>query len=90
MGKLDFPCPSDELSEALRGYQKDLFIYPVKSAATGSQPVGQSIEGQSLDDLFEQENPQRRRTALLSWSDRPADEWLLVEYPSSKISELNP
>jgi hypothetical protein len=89
MGKVDFPCPSDELSDALRGYQKDLFIYPVKPTATGSLPAGQTIEGQSLGALFEQDNPKKRRTALLSWSDRREDEWLLVEYPSSKISELN-
>jgi hypothetical protein len=89
MRKVDFPCPSGELAEALRGFHKDLFMYPGKGAATGSQPAGQSIEWQSPGDFFEQDNPHKRRTALLSWSDRRDFEWLLVEYPSSKISELS-
>ncbi|MFI5459037.1 MAG: hypothetical protein ACHRXM_26710 [Isosphaerales bacterium] len=86
-GKLDFPCPSGELSEALRRYQRDLVIYPVMPTSTGSQPAGQAIKWQSLNDLADRDNPQKRRTFLLSWSDRE-DEWLLSEYPSSKLPEL--
>jgi hypothetical protein len=87
-GEVDFPCPSEELSEALRRYKKDLFFYPVEPISAGSEPAGQTIERQSLDELADRDNPEKRRTFLLSWSDRE-DEWLLVEYPSWKISELN-
>jgi len=86
-GEVDFPCPSGELSEALRHYQTDLVIYPVMPTSTGSQPVGQIIKWQSLDEIADRDNPKKRRTFLLSWSDSE-DEWLLSEYPSSKLPEL--
>jgi hypothetical protein len=86
-GVVDFPCPSNELSEVLRRSKRELFLYPVKPISTGSQPAGQTIKRQSLDELADQDNPQKRRTFLFTWSDRE-DEWLLVEYPSWKISEL--
>ncbi len=87
-GRVDFPCPSEELSEALRRYKKDLFFYPVEPISSGLLPAGQTIERQRLDELADRDNPHKRRTFLLSWSDRE-EEWLLVEYPSWKIPELN-
>jgi hypothetical protein len=78
----------EELSEALRRYKKDLFFYPVEPSSSGPLPAGQTIERQRLNELADRDNPHKRRTFLLTWSDRE-DEWLLVEYPSWKISELN-
>ena len=86
-GQVDFPCPSEELSDALRHYKKDLFLYPVEPISTGPKPAGQVIGRERLDELADRNNPQKRRTFLLTWSDRQ-DEWLLVEYPSSKLPEL--
>jgi hypothetical protein len=85
-GELDFPCPSGELSEELRRYQRDLVIYPIKPISTRAQSAGGAIKWQHLDEVFERDNPQKRRTVLLSWSDCE-DEWLLVEYPSSELEE---
>jgi hypothetical protein len=87
-GVVDFPCPSDELTEVLRRSKRELFLYPVVPIPAGSEPVGQTIKWQSLDSLVDRDNPQKRRILLFSWSDRE-EEWLLVEYPASKISELH-
>lgn len=86
-GEVDFPCPSEELSEALRRYKRDLFFFPVEPSSMPSPPAGQTIEGARFGELVDRDNPAKRRTWLLSWSDRD-DEWLLVEYPASKIPEL--
>ncbi len=85
-GKLDFPCPSGELSEELRRCQRDLVIYPIKPISAPAQSAGLAIKWQHLDEVLERDNPQKRRTVLLSWSDRE-EEWLLVEYPSWKLDE---
>jgi hypothetical protein len=86
---VDFPCPSSELSEALRRYHKNLFIYAPKPAAAGSQPSGQAIKWQGLNELSDRDNPEKSRTFFLSWSDRE-DDWMLAEYPSSRLRELKP
>ncbi len=47
-GKVDFPCPSCELSGALRGYSKDIFIYTLPAGPIKSRPHGQTINSQGL------------------------------------------
>jgi hypothetical protein len=86
-GEVDFPCPSEELSDALRAYHKDLFVYPVDPASMEPKPSGQAIGWERLDDLLDRDGPEGRRTFLLSWSDRD-DEWVLSEYPASLLPEL--
>ncbi len=86
-GEVDFPCPAQELSEVLRRHKKDLFLYPLESKSIEPQPVGQPIECRRLDEIADRDNLDRRRIFAFSWADRD-DEWLLVEYPSRKISEL--
>ncbi|MHB1558549.1 MAG: hypothetical protein ACYC61_13915 [Isosphaeraceae bacterium] len=86
-GEVDFPCPSEELSEALRRYRKDLFVFPIGPDSPEPEPSGQPIEWRRLDDLLVREGLDASRTFLLSWSDR-ADGWLLSEYPASKLPEL--
>jgi hypothetical protein len=86
MGKLDLPCPGEELAEALRSYHKDLFVYPIGPAPVEPEPKGQPIEWERLGELLDREGPEGRRTFLLSWSDLQ-DGWLLVEYPSWKLDD---
>ena len=88
-GKVDFPCPSSELSQALRRYQKDLFIYSPEPASSESKPSGQLIKWQGLNDLSDRDNPENSRTFVLSWTDREGD-WMLAEYPSSSLREVKP
>ncbi len=86
-GKVDFPCPSGELSSALRGYSKDIFLYTLPAGPMQSRPHGQTINSQGLNDLSDTDNPEHRRTFLLAWSDRDGD-WMLAEYPSSRLPEV--
>ncbi len=86
-GRVDFPCPSEELSDALRAYHKDLFVYPADPDAMEPRPSGQPIGCERLDELFDREGVEGRRTLLLSWSDR-GDWWVLSEYPASLLPEL--
>ena len=44
-GKVDFPCPSEELSDALRAYHKDIFVYPVDPTSMEPRPSGQPSGG---------------------------------------------
>jgi hypothetical protein len=88
-GIVDFPCPSGELSEALRRYQNDLLIYAPKPISTGSKPSGQAIKSQGLNDLSDRDNPEKSRTFFFSWSDRE-DDWMLAEYPTSRLREVQP
>jgi hypothetical protein len=85
-GVVDFPCPSGELTEVLRRSKRELFLYPVVPIPSGSEPTGQTIKWQSLDELADRDNADKARTFLLSWSDRD-DEWLLTEYPSWKLED---
>jgi hypothetical protein len=85
MGKLDLPCPGDELAEALRSYHKDLFVFPVGPALEELKPAGEAIGQERLGELWYREIPDRR-AFLLSWSDRQ-DQWLLEEYPSRKLDD---
>jgi hypothetical protein len=84
--RIDLPCPGEELAELLRRYKKDLFFYPIEPVLAGSQPAGETIDGQRFGELADRDNPQQRRTFLLSWSDRD-EEWLLEEYPSWKLDD---
>jgi hypothetical protein len=83
--RIDFPCPGEELSELLRRYKKDLFVYPVGPALEELKPAGEEIGQERLGELWYREVPDRR-AFLLSWSDRP-DRWLLEEYPSWKLDD---
>jgi hypothetical protein len=87
MRKLDLPCPGEELAEALRSYHKDLFVYPIGPSLAEPEPKGQAFKWERLGELADREDLEGRRTFLLAWSDLP-DEWLLTEYPRSKLPEL--
>jgi hypothetical protein len=86
-GEVDFPCPSGELSEALRRYDKKLFLFPAEPNSTGPKPAGQEIDSERLNDLSDRDTPYGARTFLLSWPDRDED-WILTEYPLSKLEEV--
>ena len=63
-GTVDFPCPSDELSDALRSYHRDLFVYPIGPASPKPNPSGQPIEWERLGDLFDRDGARRQEDVL--------------------------
>lgn len=74
-GTVDFPCPVDELTPALRKIGKNLILY---DKTPGSTAHGELIDPRRLDDLADTNNRRRRKTFLLNWEDSDED-WLLIE-----------
>jgi hypothetical protein len=74
-GKVDFPCPGDELAPALRKIGKDLLLY---DRTPGSTARGQVVEADRLRELADTDNRRHRKTYLLSWADSDID-WLPLE-----------
>jgi hypothetical protein len=74
-GQVDFPCPSDELAEALRGIGKGLLMI---DRTPDSQADGERIAPDELDTLADRDNQLRERTFLCCWEDADVD-WLLIE-----------
>ncbi len=86
-GRVDFPCPSDELSDALallpQGHLR-LSDWPGLAGAESQWPghrVGATRRSAGS------RGPRAPEDFLLSWSDRD-DWWSLSEYPASKLPEL--
>ncbi len=74
-GQVDFPCPSDELADAVRRIGKSLLIVDKDDA---SEAKGERIPPDKLDDIADRDNNSRERTFLCCWEDADVD-WLLIE-----------
>jgi hypothetical protein len=72
---VDFPCPSDELTLAIRRVGKDLLL---KDRDPSSEAHGEAISADKLDELADASTEKRRRILQLSWKDSGVD-WLLME-----------
>lgn len=75
--EVDFPCPSDELAEALRDHHVPLVVK--SSGWIGPDARNQRIPETVLEDLPRPEGRQAARAFQLSWEDG-GDEWMLCEY----------
>jgi len=72
---VDFPCPHDELSAALRHINKSIRLFDPRE---GADPHGEEVEVKELEEIADRQNNSKARTYLLSWE---GDElqWLLSE-----------
>jgi hypothetical protein len=75
MEVVDFPCPSDELSPAIRDVGKDLLVF---DRTPGSHARGEKIGAERLTELADTSNRKHRMIFLMSWIDSD-EEWLLIE-----------
>jgi hypothetical protein len=75
ISKVNFPCPSGELAEALRGIGHNLVISTDK--AIGIED-GRQIDSTVLPLLADTENRYRNRDFLARWQGSDKD-WLLTE-----------
>jgi hypothetical protein len=75
ISRVNFPCPSEELSEVLRGISKNIIIYTDKTIGIED---GRQIDSDVLPLLADTENRYRNRDFLAGWqgSDK---KWLLTE-----------
>jgi hypothetical protein len=83
MERVLFPCPGDELVEALQKNGGRLLVY---DKTPGSRAHGEEIGVDRLDALCDTSDNFQQKTLLLSWDNGPR-EWLLVE---DKEASLNP
>jgi hypothetical protein len=74
-GEIDFPCPSDELAEAMRSVGKKILIL---DKTPGSHAQGTRVIPEKLNDLADRDNRLGERTFLCCWEDSDVD-WLLCE-----------
>jgi hypothetical protein len=72
---VDFPCPSDELTTAVRRVGKDLML---KAQDPSSAAHGEMVGVDRLDDLAHSRNKKHRKVLQLSWKGSDVD-WLLIE-----------
>ncbi len=73
--EVDFPCPSEELAEALRKHNNDIVVFTNrKRQAT----VGADLHSLDLDELTDTENPRQEKNILAAWKGSDI-EWLLSE-----------
>jgi hypothetical protein len=75
--ELDFPCPAQELSAALRKHAGNLFVL-----APGSARHGEVITGGQLDSFSQRDRRYNERSFLLRWEDEDQP-WLLSEDTAS-------
>jgi hypothetical protein len=73
--EVDFPCPHEELSEALRKHGGTILVFPRFPAKS---KVGRDPGFLNLDDLADTENPRKEKKFLAVWSGSDI-EWLLSE-----------
>lgn len=72
---VDFPCPSDEIAEAVGQLGMSVRVYdPRKDPAAD----GSSVEVDRLNDLADTDNNSSARTFLMRWEDGEL-QWLLAE-----------
>ncbi len=73
--EVDFPCPSDELAEALRKHENDITVFTNRK----TQPSGGAdLHSLDLDELTDTENPRKEKNILAAWRGSEI-EWLLSE-----------
>lgn len=73
--EVDFPCPYDELSEALRKHKNEIHLYPRPDRPLREDPGANRGD---LDDLMDLENPRGEKMILARWKGSDID-WLLIE-----------
>ncbi len=73
--EIDFPCPNDELAEALRKLNKDIVVF-TKASVRGN--LKKELRPGDLDGLADTENPRMEKNILASWQ-RSDVQWLLTE-----------
>ncbi len=76
---VDFPCPSEELSEELRRVSKPLRMFDPRE---NSIAKGESVPVEQLDDMADTDNNSGARTYLLCWEGDDI-QWLLAEDPDA-------
>jgi len=77
--RVDFPCPSEELSAELRRVHRSLRIFDPRQH---SESHSERIPRTELDDLADTDNNLKARTFLLCW-DGEDIQWLLAEDPDA-------
>lgn len=77
--RVDFPCPSEELSAELRRVNRALRIFDPRP---GSKAHGESVAFTTLDELADTDNNLKAKTFLLCW-DGEDIQWLLSEDPEA-------
>jgi hypothetical protein len=70
-----FPCPNDELVEALRKHDHDIVIFTRKPRGLAANQDANILD---LDDLADIENPRKEKIILAAWKGCD-NEWLLSE-----------
>jgi len=73
--EVDFPCPNEELSQALRRHKSTILVFPRFPAES---KVGRAPEPPDLDELADTENPRKEKKILAAWNGSDI-EWLLSE-----------
>jgi len=76
MSRLNFPCPSEELAKELGQRKVTILALDVRK---NSDADGEKISGEQFAVLANTDNNSGSRTFLLSWSDAPNTQWLLLE-----------
>lgn len=72
--EVNFPCPYDELSLALRKHEKDIHLFPYAPRRSNGDRGSNRI---NLDDLMDTSDP-LGRVILARWEGSDVD-WLLIE-----------
>ncbi len=73
--RIDFPCPTEELVDELRGMKKQLRIFD--SRKLGNNDLGEIGDIKKIGELGNTENNSNEPNFLLSWDGD--NEWLLME-----------
>jgi hypothetical protein len=73
--EVDFPCPNEELAEALRKHDNDIILFAGNNVKIGVRTDWDSLE---IDDLTDTENRRKEKTLLAAWKGSDI-EWLLSE-----------
>jgi hypothetical protein len=73
--EVDFPCPNDELAEALRRHNNDITLFVRKRVKSS---VGAARDSLDLDDLTDTKNRRKEKNLLAAWKGSDI-EWLLSE-----------
>ena len=74
--RVDFPCPSEELSAESPRVAKPLRLFDPRTDSTAH---GEAVRVEQLEDIADTDNNSRAKTYLLCW-DGDDDQWLLAEY----------
>jgi hypothetical protein len=72
---VDFPCPNDELAEALRKLNRDILVF---TKTRVSKNVKDELHSSDLDSLADSKNPRMEKNILAAWKGSVV-QWLLTE-----------